>query len=213
MPQDASDSTPAPPRAFTQGAGTIFQFVGVTVFLGFLFTCCLSGLLSKEAATRSDLTEMSWGGYTAQRAVSICMVGGVTFGLALAGTGLGLQAQRRLAPLLAVAACGTALGFWTVHAIFFILATGSIVLSSIAIVMSIVALALLALAIVSLREMHRNPPPIGQENLPYSHLHADPPELRLARELEQRRRRLDLERKELEALEEKLRQKLKPSGQ
>jgi hypothetical protein len=221
MPDDAANSAPAspPPRAFTQGVGTIFQFLGVTIFLGFFFTCCLSGLLSRDVATQTSLTAIAWGGYTAQRAVSICMVGGVTFGLALAGIGLGLQAQRRLSPLLAVVVCGCAMLFWTVHAVFFIKTTGSIVLTTISLAMAMLAALLLGLAAVSLREMRRNPPPIGHETLPpdykvpYSHLHDEPPELRLARELEERRHRLDVERKELEALEEKLRRKLKPSGQ
>jgi len=221
MPEAAAKSAAAspPPRAFTQGVGTIFQLVGVTIFLGFFFACCLSALLSRDVATQTSLAAIGWGGYTAQRAVSVCMVGGVTFGLALAGIGLGLQAQRRLSPVLAVLASGCAILFWTVHALFFIKTTGSLVLTTIAIAMSILAALLLGLAVVSLREMRRNPPPIGQEilppdyKIPYSHLHDDPPELRLARELEIRRQRLDVQRRELEALEEKLRQKLKPSGQ
>jgi hypothetical protein len=63
--------------------------------------------------------------------------------------------------------------------------------------------------------MKCNPPPVGLEILPpdykvpYSHLHEDPPEVRLARELEQRRRRLEVQQKELQMLEEKLKAKMK----
>jgi hypothetical protein len=58
--------------------------------------------------------------------------------------------------------------------------------------------------------MRRNPPPPGHEVLPagykvpYSWYHDDPPEVRLARELEQRRERLAVQQKELEMLEETL---------
>ena len=73
---------------------------------------------------------------------------------------------------------------------------------------------MLALAVGALREMLGNPPPSGHELLPldykvpYSHLHADPPEVRLARELEERRQRLAVQQKELEMLEEKIRRKM-----
>jgi len=62
--------------------------------------------------------------------------------------------------------------------------------------------------------MRRTPPPADYEVLPadykvpYSHYHVDPPEVRLAAELEQRRQRLAVQQKELEMLEEKLRRKL-----
>jgi hypothetical protein len=39
-------------------------------------------------------------------------------------------------------------------------------------------------------------------------MHQDPPEVRLARELEQRRQRLAVQQKELELLEQKLRRKI-----
>jgi hypothetical protein len=65
----------------------------------------------------------------------------------------------------------------------------------------------------------RDPPPPELEILPadykvpYSHYHEDPPEVRLARELEQRRQRLAVQQKELELLEEKLKRKLQQSGE
>jgi hypothetical protein len=76
---------------------------------------------------------------------------------------------------------------------------------------------LLALAVGALREMRRDPPPAGLEVLPkdykvpYSHYHQDPPEVRLARELEQRRERLAVQQKELEMLEGKLRHSIEQS--
>jgi hypothetical protein len=73
---------------------------------------------------------------------------------------------------------------------------------------------LLMLAINAAREMRANPPPPGHEilpadyKIPYSHYHPDPPEVRLAAELQQRRERLAVQQKELEMLEEKLKRKL-----
>jgi hypothetical protein len=74
---------------------------------------------------------------------------------------------------------------------------------------------LAALSVGAWREMRANPPPADQDVLPadykvpYSHMHQDPPEVRIAAELEQRRQRLAHEQKELELLEQKLRDRLK----
>jgi hypothetical protein len=73
---------------------------------------------------------------------------------------------------------------------------------------------LFGLSVGAVREMSRNPPPAGHEilpgdyKIPYSHYHDDPPEVRLAAELDQRRQRLAVQQKELEMLEEKLKRKL-----
>jgi hypothetical protein len=69
-------------------------------------------------------------------------------------------------------------------------------------------------AIQAFREMRKNPPPAGHDvlppgyKIPYSHYHADPPEVRLAAELAQRRERLAVQQKELEALEAKIKRSL-----
>src|SRR3954471_1627323 len=52
-----------PPRAFTQGVGTVFQAAGVVLFLAFLFLCCGTGLLSKDVAERKDWAAVGWGHY------------------------------------------------------------------------------------------------------------------------------------------------------
>jgi hypothetical protein len=211
----SSDAPSPPPRAFTQGVGTVFQFVGVSVFLVFMSTCCLSALLSKQAATGTALSSVGWGSYTAQRAVSIGVMIGVLMGIAWAGIGLGLQAQRRWSAPAGIVSCGLPAVFWIVHTIFFFVRTGSILLTVIAALLSILCLVLLGFAISSFREMRRNPPPVGFEVLPadykvpYSHMHQDPPEVRLSRELEQRRQKLEVQQKELEMLEQKLHDKLK----
>ena len=49
---------PPPPRAFTQGVGTVFQFAGGILFIALSLTCCGSGLLLKGTAEREDLTRI-----------------------------------------------------------------------------------------------------------------------------------------------------------
>jgi hypothetical protein len=213
---------PPPPRAFTQGVGTVFQFVGVGLFLVMMFVCCGSGLLSKNVAERQDLTEIGWhvrlGAdtdlfYSAQRAIICSVFGGVFFGIALAGLGLGLQAQHRAAPVGAVAVTAFATIFWLIQAAFAVQTLHSAWMAVVACTLGVLFGSLLALAAGAWREMRRDPPPAGHEVLPpgfkvpYSHLHPDPPEVRLANELEERRRRLDMQRKELEALEERIRRR------
>ncbi|HVT90389.1 MAG TPA: hypothetical protein VHD56_16165 [Tepidisphaeraceae bacterium] len=203
-PTDPQSSPP--PRAFTQGVGTVFQFVGVISFLIFFLTCCLSGVVLPSN------TSGGWGPYTTATAISATVLAGITFGLALASIGLGLQAQRRNSPAMAITACAIATIFWPIHAIFFI-TVHLWILTAITVVLTLVFAALLLLSINAYREMKLNPPPIGQEilgldyKIPYSHLHQDPPEVRLARELAERRRKLESQQKELEMLEQKLHRK------
>jgi hypothetical protein len=210
-----------PPRAFTQGVGTVFQLVGGLLFLALTFTCCASGLLSREWATQPQfateglrLEANDPPVYSVGRAITLCMFCGVFFGIACAAIGLGLQAEHRSAPLGAVIVTAVASLFFLAHAAFAI----AYIHSTFIIVMLVAAagtfLVLLALGVGAWREMRRNPPPPGHEvlpaeyKIPYSHYHVDPPEVRLAAELEQRRQRLAVQQKELEMLEEKLKRKL-----
>ena len=211
-----------PPRAFTQGVGLVFQFVGVILFLVMFFTCCGSSLLSKDWATRSELTHIGWGesaethqvAYSAQRALTICVFAGVCFGMALAGAGLGMQSGSRVAAPGAVVVTLLGAIFWLVHTIFAASAARSALFAVVAGGLTILFAILLVFAINAFIEMRKNPPPAGHDALPpgykipYSHYHDDPPEVRLAAELQQRRERLAVQQKELEALEEKLKRKL-----
>src|SRR5213078_4175185 len=93
-PREGSPSSPSPPpaRAFTQGVGTVFQFVGVTVFLGLMFVCCASGLLSPRTAIRKDLSNVGWphnvepgstADYSVPRGMTVSLAFGVFCGIAL----------------------------------------------------------------------------------------------------------------------------------
>jgi hypothetical protein len=215
-------SPPPPPRAFTQGLGTVYQFVGVLLFLASMFVCCGSSLLSKSIAERKDLMAVGWnlplpGGphlYSAQRAITVSLMLSVFFGIAFAGIGLGLQAEARRAPAGALAVSGVGTAFWIIHSVFFATTLGSILIAAPAGAIALLFGVLFLLAAASVREMRRNPPPPGHEILPsdykvpYSHLHQDPPEVRIARDLEQRRERLAVQQKELEMLEARLKRKL-----
>jgi hypothetical protein len=210
-----SDPSPSPPRAFTQGVGTVFQFVGVTMFLAFFSVCCLSGLLSRESATHTDLTTVGWGSYSAQRAISISLIVGIVLSMAVAGLGLGMQAERRASATMAVVVAAFGSLFWLIHAIFFATVMHSIVLTLLAFIFAVVFTILFGLAIVGWRQMLASPPPAEFELLPadyktpHSHLEDDPPEVRLARELEERKRKLAVQQKELEMIEQRLHRKLK----
>lgn len=214
-----------PPRAFAQGVGTVFQVAGVLLFLTTAFACCGSGLLSREWATQSRfameglrLADGHPPVYTVARAVTICVFSSVFFGIAAAAVGLGLQAEHRSAATVAVVLSAVASLFFLAH-LAFALAVRSGFLMLVLGAGSVGFLILLALAIGAFREMRRTPPAPGHEVLPadykvpYSHYHVDPPEVRLAAELEQRRQRLAVQQKELEMLEEKLKRKLEePRG-
>ena len=230
-PQDRPPGVagPPPPRAFTQGVGTVFQFSGVLLFLAMMLVCCGSSFLSKNVAQRKDWEAVGWGRYTdaadpakpvaraadsANRATTLAVTVGCFLGIALAGLGLGLQAQYRAAPLGAVAVAGFGVVFWAVQFVFVVQNLRSVVLGVIAFALLALFGGLCALAVGALREMRRDPPPAGMELLPadykvpYSHYHQDPPEVRLARELDQRRERLAVQQKELEMLEGKLRRSI-----
>ena len=138
--------------------------------------------------------------------------------LAVAGVGLGLQATRRSAAVVALVVTLIGLVFWTVHGVFFVQVMRAWMLVFIAFGLVLIYGVFFALAVAAWREMRRNPPPAGHEVLPegykvpYSWYHEDPPEVRLERELEQRRERLAVQQKELEGLEERLRREREKGG-
>jgi hypothetical protein len=170
----ATDRFPdiAPPRAFTQGVGLVFQFVGVLLFLVMFFICCGSSLLSKDWATRSELTHVGWGAsaaethqvaYSAQRALTISVFAGVFFGMALAGAGLGMQAGSRVAAPGAVVITAIGTIFWLVHTIFAASAARSLTFFLIAGGLTLLFAILLLFAINAFIEMRKNPPPPGHD--------------------------------------------------
>jgi len=210
--------SPPAPRAFTQGVGLVYQVVGVTMFAALMFVCCASSLLSSSTAIRQDLTRIGWGVYSVQKAMTVSLCVGIFCGLAMAGLGLGMQATHRRTPIAAALVTGLGGVFFAVHAWFFASTWGSWKMSVLCAFGAAMLLALMGLAIAAALEMRRNPVPSGfnilprDYKVPYSHLHEDPPEVRLARELEARKERLAVQQKELELLEQKLKRKLDEGG-
>lgn len=217
-----------PPRAFSQGVGQVFQGFGVVMFLVMFCVCCGSSLLSKDWATKSSLTQVGWGrsavdprkpAYSAQQALTICVFAGVFFGMALSGVGLGMQAESRYAPAAGVLLTIVAGVFWSAHAFFAIHVNAHLALVLIALFLGGTFWLLMGFAIQAFRETRENPPPAGHDvlppgyKIPYSHYHDDPPEVRLAAEVAQRRERLAVQQKELEALEEKIKRSLEDDAQ
>jgi len=175
---EQSQQSPPPPRAFTQGVGTVFQFTGGILFIVMSLACCGSGLLGKETWKREDLMRVGWHlpgdgadqpSYSALRATSVSLIGGIGLALAVAGLGLGLQATRRSAGSVAVGVTLLGLVFWAVHAFFFVQVMRAWMLGAIAFLLVLVYGVFFALAIGAWREMQRNPPPAGHEILPEGH--------------------------------------------
>jgi hypothetical protein len=212
---------PPPPRAFTQGVGTVFQVAGVFMFLALSTICCGSSVMGKEGE-RPDLANIGWhiGGavYSVPRAMSVGLIVGLALASAVAALGLGMQALHRSAAFVAAGVAMIGVVFWGVHLAFAITGAGSIVLTLLALVLLGIYGALSALGVGAAREMLANPPAKGHDILPpgykvpYSWYHDDPPEVRLAAELEQRKRRLAVQQKELEMLEEKVRRGKEEGG-
>src|SRR4051794_4846455 len=157
------DPNPPPPYAFTQGVGTVFQFVGVGLFLISMFICCCTSLLSKDAATHSGLTSVGWHRaidppeqpfYSAQRALTITLPASLVFGMALAALGLGLQAANRTTPMFAVVVNVLAVIFWIVQLVFFA-SIRWVGMSIVCFAMLVVAIGLLILSIGAVREVQK----------------------------------------------------------
>src|SRR6185436_16979889 len=143
----------------SQGVGTVFQFVGVIMFLVMMFVCCGSGLISKDVATQSNLTHIGWGIYTAQKALTMGVFLGVLLGMALACVGLGLQAQSRVAAPAGVVISANGAILFAVNTIFSAVAVRSILFTLIAMVLTGTFAILFALVLAAAKEMKRNPPP------------------------------------------------------
>jgi hypothetical protein len=197
--------------------GVVLQAVGMMMFLA---TCCICStsflwnpILSPSEAielTQSSQSKMSTPGDSGRTGVMLTVVTMTMGGLALATFGLGLQSDRREAALWAVItnvamtllfiAAGVALWMgdstWSVR-----IGHGAVLL---------ISLILLGFTIAALREVRAAPPPADIDiipqgtKIPYNFYHDDPPEVRLQKELDQRRAQLDHEQQELDQLKDDL---------
>jgi hypothetical protein len=209
-----------PPRAFAQGTGVLLQTIGVTLFLLNCCICSTGFLWDQKPASLEILDQARQQGLSASAmqdpaklGVMLTVVFSTVGGLAMAACGLGLQSERRRA------AWGA---FGTVLVLSLILLSGGAALwiggASLAAklwnaALTLVALISLGFTWVALRQVIANPPPPDVDvvppgtKIPYSFYHDDPPDVRLAKELAQRRAKLDAERREIDKMEQDLRDK------
>ena len=219
----------SPPRAFSQGVGILLQTVGALMFMS---TCCICGTSGLWDPARSPHEAMDRAAQDLQtphivsplgfddmlaepgKAGLMLLVMTMTAGgLALAGFGLGLQAQRRRAAGAALLATTISflvllpagVGLWAGES-----GVGSRVLHMI---IQLIMFLLVGFCFAAWREMKRTPPPEDVDviqpgvKIPYSIYHDDPPQVRMAKELAQRRAKLEAEQRELEKMEEALNNK------
>ncbi len=210
-----------PPRAFAQGTGILLQTAGVLLFLSATCACPMTGVADPvwsrgEVIGRIENSEplgMSVEGLLDQPAragVMLTVMSCVVGGLAVAVSGLGLQADRpggaRFAVVsttgLLVVLLLAGVGLWVGEA-------GIGARAGHAGIVLLVAI-LMGFSWVARAEVRRTPPPPGVDELPgdykvpYSHYHDDPPQVRLAKEIAARKKKLEYERLELEKLEREL---------
>lgn len=207
------------PRALAQGTGLVLQGLGGVLFLT---TCCVCGTtgvwdpIPPVSVIEQQSPVAGWADDPGRAGLMLLIVSCSVGGLALAGFGLGLQSDRRGAATGALVSIGLFIatmtlagaGIWTGDAAFVTrLWHGGL---------SLILLATLVLVVAAWRQVRANPPPPNVSDIPpgtkipYSLYHDDPPDVRLARELADRRARLDAERLELDRLEQELRDKQKP---
>lgn len=215
----------APPRAFAQGTGVLLQAFGV-IFL--LSTCCVCSLSflwdpqqsptlvensptldqTRQASNLSVLMEEP-----GRLGVMLTIMSTSVAGLALAGFGLGLQAERMRAAWGAAAS--------TIIWLIILVAAGAALWSGESSInakiwhglLTLLAVLLSGFAIAALRQVVANPPPADVDilppdfKIPYSMYHDDPPDVRLEKEIANRRARLEAEARELQQMENSLREK------
>jgi hypothetical protein len=139
-------------------------------------------------------------------------------GLALAGFGLGLQADRKRSALGAVVTTiaieavllGAGVALWVGGA--------PLAAKLLNLFVMLIYAILLAFCIAAYRQVRATPPPENIEvvppgtKIPYSFYHDDPPEVRLARDIAARQAKLDAEQKELDKMQRDLDKKNKKNG-
>jgi hypothetical protein len=131
-------------------------------------------------------------------------------GLALAGFGLGLQSDHRRAGAGAVISCLAMLLVLKFAGIGLWMGDATWAVRIWHIVLTIITLIAGGFSLVAWRQVRRQPPPTDVDivppgtKIPYSFYHDDPPEVRLQKELDDRRARLEQEQRELDEMQKKL---------
>lgn len=213
---------PPPPRAFAQGTGVMLQTVGMILFLSSCLICSLSSWWH-PMQDRGEVIEQVRTGQTTggnllrdirerpvEAGYAMTVIFSTVGGLGLAVFGLGLQAERRRAGVAAMVTASILL--------FILLIAGALLWHGGAAWPARILHGLLTftVAVVALftwhamRQVLADPPPADIDivppgtKIPYSFYHEDSPEVRLAKELANRRAKLDAEKLEIEKMEREL---------
>jgi len=220
-PLSTAPLTPPPPRAFAQGAGVVMQTVGAILFFSSCCICLSTGAWEPLAPREQVLSELAHGerpGVSLRTLIDrpaaagymLTAVTATVGGLSICVLGLGLQADRRRAALaqLLVTVFVTLILFLGATALWLGGAPLMVRLWNHVLVMVMTLLTIMAFA--AYREVVAAPPPADIDiippgtKIPYSFYHQDPPEVRLARELESRRAKLQAEQVEIDRIQKDL---------
>lgn len=221
MTETPADRPKPPPRAFAQGTGLLLQIVGFTLFLSSCCICSSTGLWEPVADT-GEITEA----LRSQRDVVVSFrhmfdnptMLGYTLtamfttagGLALATFGLGMQTDRKWAAPAAAVSSVTLLVILLAAGVALWLGEGGWMYRLWHLILLAVMVLASCFSVAAWREVRRQPPPVDVDvvkpgtKIPYSFYHDDPPDVRLAKELANRRAQLQAEQAEVERLQREL---------
>lgn len=217
----AAPTDAAPPRAFAQGTGVLLQTVGVILFLSSCCVCSLSSWwqpLQDHGQTLGAIQSGqpiggSWrdlaqrpreAGYT------LTVVFGTVGGLGMAVFGLGLQAERRRAGVAAFATTTLLLVILIFAGVLLWHGGATWAARGLHALLTLIVALLAGFTWVAMRQVLANPPPADIDivppgvKIPYSFYHEDSPEVRLTKELANRRARLEAEKQDIDRLEQEL---------
>lgn len=223
-PEAPADEQQAPsPRAFAQGVGLILQTTGALLVMS---QCCICSssflwdpqrtpdLIDTTAPKPDALTRLGeLAANPGKAGLMLTVMGATVGGLGMMGFGLGLQSDRRRS---AVGAFWTCLLFTLVMLIAgagLWIGESSTSARGWQALLMLLGVVLTGFCITAWRQVRANPPPDDIDvippgfKIPYSMHHDDPPDVRLAKELANRRARLEAEQRELEQLERELKQR------
>jgi hypothetical protein len=211
---------PPPPRAFAQGTGLLLQTIGALLLMTNCCVCSTAFMWDPQrppAAAQENLADedalsklRNMINEPGRTGLMLTIVGSTVCGLGMMGFGLGLQSDRRRSAAGALVTCvlfmlimiAAGVGLWTGEATF-TARVWQAILAALGVMTT-------GFTFAAWREVRANPPPTGVDiippdfKIPYSVYHDDPPDVRLAKEIANRRAQLEAEQRELDQLEREL---------
>ncbi len=174
---NAPAATPPPPRAFAQGTGVLLQIVGVILFLTTCCVCSSSGLwedvMTAQQAERKVhekedivITFRKMLDEPGRAGASIMVVFSTVCGLALAGFGLGLQADKPRASIGALVSACAWLFSLILAGVCLWIGQASSFARGVNAGFCVISIIVLCFTVAARREVRANPPPPGLDVLP-----------------------------------------------